>query len=86
MRKVSDRSAVGPACISSAIERAAESRRPRARYLAPFRAVLMMAIARRLPTRWADFVMRLAVGLTRRRLASGTSPRATAEALPAGSH
>jgi NAD(P)-dependent dehydrogenase (short-subunit alcohol dehydrogenase family) len=69
MRRMSDRSAVGPACISNAIERAATDRRPRARYLAPFRAVLMMAIVRRLPTRLADFVMRQAVGLTRRTFA-----------------
>lgn len=86
MRKVSDRSAVGPACISNAIERAVESRRPRARYLAPFRAVLMMAFVRRMPTRWADFVMRLAVGLTRRRLAGGPKARPATHALPAGSH
>jgi short-subunit dehydrogenase len=86
MRKMSDRSAVGPACISNAIERAATDRRPRARYLAPFRAVLMMAFVRRLPTRLADAVMRLAVGLTRRRLAQGASATLSARALPAGSH
>ena len=63
---MSDRSAVGPACISRAIERAVTDRRPSARYLAPFRAVLMMAFVRRMPTRWADFVSGapLASGLT----------------------
>jgi NAD(P)-dependent dehydrogenase (short-subunit alcohol dehydrogenase family) len=87
MRRVSDRSAVGPACISRAIERAATDRRPRARYLAPFRAVLMMSIVKRLPTRWADFIMRQAVGLTKGRLAKarqlGTA--SSVAALPAGS-
>jgi NAD(P)-dependent dehydrogenase (short-subunit alcohol dehydrogenase family) len=83
MRRMSDRSAVGPACISKAIERAATDRRPRARYLAPFRAVLMMAIVRRLPTRWADFIMRHAVGLTRRRLARTLV--SSAPALPVAS-
>jgi short-subunit dehydrogenase len=86
LRKMSDRSAVGPACISNAIERAATDRRPRARYLAPFRAAIIVAIARRMPTRVVDFVMRLSVGLTRRRLASGTSATAATQALPAGSH
>jgi NAD(P)-dependent dehydrogenase (short-subunit alcohol dehydrogenase family) len=82
MRKMSDKSAVGPACISRAIERAATDRRPRARYLAPFRAVLMMALVRRMPTRWADWVMRMAVGLTRRNF-SRALPAPT-HALPAG--
>jgi short-subunit dehydrogenase len=86
MRKVSDRSAVGPACISRAIERAATDRRPRARYLAPFRAVVMMSIVKRLPTRWADFIMRQAVGLTRRRLAPSAAASAPVPALATGSH
>jgi NAD(P)-dependent dehydrogenase (short-subunit alcohol dehydrogenase family) len=86
MRKMSDRSAVGPACISRAIEKAATDRRPRARYLAPFRAVLMMMIVKRLPTRLADFLMREAVGLTRRRFARALfSSPASVAALPAGS-
>jgi short-subunit dehydrogenase len=82
MRKVSDKSAVGPECIARAIERAATDRSPRARYLAPFRAVLAMAIVRRLPTRFADFVMRAAVGLTRARLSRSGSGHVAA--LPAG--
>jgi NAD(P)-dependent dehydrogenase (short-subunit alcohol dehydrogenase family) len=69
LRKMSDRSAVGPACISRAIERAATARRPRARYVAPLRAQIMVGFLRALPTRWADFIMRQAVGLTPRRLA-----------------
>jgi short-subunit dehydrogenase len=82
MRKISDRSAVGPACISKAIERAATDRRPRARYMAPLRAAWTVALVRRLPTRWVDFIMRQAMGLTRRRLASAV-PRVIA-ALPVG--
>jgi short-subunit dehydrogenase len=82
MRRMSDRSAVGPACISRAIEQAATARRPRARYIAPLRAAWTVAIVRRLPTRWVDFIMRQALGLTRRRLAS-TLARPVA-ALPVG--
>jgi short-subunit dehydrogenase len=68
MRKVSDRTAVGPACISRAIEKAATARRPRARYVAPLRAQFMVGFLRALPTSWADFLMRQVTGLTRRRL------------------
>jgi hypothetical protein len=72
---------VGPECISRAIERAATDRRPRARYLAPFRAVVMMWFVKRMPTSWADAVMRAAVGLTKRRFAKALpSP---VNALPA---
>jgi short-subunit dehydrogenase len=73
MRRMSDRTAVGPECISKAIERAATDRRPRARYAAPFSAAFGVGILRRLPTRWIDALMRLAVGLTRRRLAGRVS-------------
>jgi NAD(P)-dependent dehydrogenase (short-subunit alcohol dehydrogenase family) len=73
MRKASDRIAVGPECISKAIERAATSRRPAARYMAPFRATLGVAFMRWIPTPWLDAVMRLAIGLTRRRLARAVS-------------
>ncbi len=69
MRKLSDMTAVGPACISRAIEKAATSRWPRARYVAPFHAQVMVGFLRALPTRWADFIARQMVGLTRRRLA-----------------
>jgi short-subunit dehydrogenase len=76
MRKISDRTAVGPECISRAIERAATARRPRARYVAPLRAQVMVGFLRAIPTSWADFIMRQVTGLTRRRLLG--SPTATA--------
>jgi hypothetical protein len=69
LRKMSDMTAVGPACISRAIEKAATSRRPRARYVAPLRSQIMVGFLRAIPTRWADFIMRQMVGLTPRRLA-----------------
>jgi len=78
LRKMSDRTAVGPECISRAIESAATSRRPRARYVAPLRAQLMVGCLRALPTRWADLLVRQVMGLTRRRLA--LAPRAMAVA------
>ena len=73
IRKMSDSTAVGPECIARAIERAATARRPRARYVAPLRAALGIGFLRALPTAWADALLRLAFGLTRRRfrLAAG---------------
>jgi short-subunit dehydrogenase len=75
MRKSSDRMAVGPECITKAIEAAATSRRPKARYTAPMRAVIGLSFMRRLPTRWVDAMFRMAVGLTKRRLFAEAAPR-----------
>jgi hypothetical protein len=69
LRKMSDMTAVGPECISRAIEKAATERWPRARYVAPFRSQIMVGFLRALPTGLADFIARQIVGLTRRRLA-----------------
>jgi short-subunit dehydrogenase len=69
MRKMSDRTAVGPLCVARAIENAATSRRPHARYVAPLRAQIMVGFLRSIPTRWADFIMGQVMGLTRRRFA-----------------
>src|SRR5262249_36162634 len=80
--KMSDMTAVGPACISRAIERAATSRWPKARYVAPLRAGVMVGFLRLLPTAWADFVMRLVSGLTARGLGTD-APLAPARALAA---
>ncbi len=82
LRRVSDRSAVGPECISLAIERAATDRRPMARYIAPMRAAFMVAVMKRLPTRWVDFVMRAAVGLSKGRLAPARLPQGSVTAAP----
>ena len=69
MRKFSDKTAVGPRCISRAIEKAATARRPNARYVAPLRAGFAMGFLRALPERWADALLALALGFTRRRFA-----------------
>jgi short-subunit dehydrogenase len=63
-----DRFSVGPAVISRAMYRAVRARWPRARYLAPFRYVLLLGLLGLLPTRLVDAIMRLTVGLTRKRL------------------
>jgi hypothetical protein len=49
---------VPPDRIASVILRIAESRRPRARYVAPFSGRLTLALVAMLPTSWVDAVMR----------------------------
>jgi short-subunit dehydrogenase len=69
LRKAADKTAVGPQSVSRAIERAATSRRPRARYVAPRYNAIGIFFMHLMPTSWLDFVMGRLVGLTRRRLA-----------------
>lgn len=68
MRELADRTGVGPAVIARAIERAIRARRPRARYVAPFRYKLMLGFLALVPTRLQDAMMRGMVGLSRKRL------------------
>ncbi len=58
------KTAVGPEVISAAIQRAVEVRRPRARYVAPFSAKVMVWFMTRAPTRLIDWASRMLVGLT----------------------
>jgi hypothetical protein len=58
VRKMSNKTAVGPECIARAVEKAAAARWPRARYVAPLRTQLMIGLLRALPSRWADFITR----------------------------
>jgi NAD(P)-dependent dehydrogenase (short-subunit alcohol dehydrogenase family) len=82
MRKMSDRTAVGPECIARAIERAATARRPRARYVAPLRAGLAIGFLRALPTSLADAILRLVYGLTRRRFRNAIAGQPQVPSLP----
>jgi short-subunit dehydrogenase len=76
MRKSSDRLAVSPKCISKAIEHASTASRPHARYVAPLRAAIMVAIAKWIPTRWRDALLRLMTGFSRARFAAAkATPR-----------
>ena len=66
-----DRLAGTTAPVVRAITRAATARRPAARYVAPRRFALMIALVRLLPTCLADAAMSRMFGLTRAQLASG---------------
>ena len=70
LRKMAERTMVGPETVSRAITRAATAARPRARYVAPRFAGLFVALIRMMPARWADGIMGLAFGFTRRRFAA----------------
>ena len=83
LREMSEKQAVGPECISRAIEQAVSARRPRARYMAPLRAKLMIAVARIMPTRWTDALIARFAFLTERQLRkthSGEPPRSQVDA------
>jgi NAD(P)-dependent dehydrogenase (short-subunit alcohol dehydrogenase family) len=67
-----DGMAGGTAPVVRAIERALMSRRPRARYIAPRKFALVIALVRLLPTCWVDAAMQKMFGLTRARLAAGS--------------
>jgi NAD(P)-dependent dehydrogenase (short-subunit alcohol dehydrogenase family) len=74
LERMTHRQAVGPEVIARVMERAIRSARPRARYMAPLRGKLMIAVLRVLPTRWTDALMRRIAGLTRRRLLVAPAP------------
>lgn len=59
-----DKMAVGPDVIARVMRRAIESRRPAARYMAPFKARIMYGMFKLLPTSWSDALMRRVAFLT----------------------
>ena len=61
----------GTAPVVRAIERALFARRPHARYVAPKKFALLIALVRLLPTCWVDALMRRTFGLTAARLGAG---------------
>jgi short-subunit dehydrogenase len=83
MAKMFDATAVGPATVVRAIQRAALSRRPAARYVAPFQTNFALWMVRLLPTSWVDAVMGWATGLTKKKLSAArpSLPAARAAAV-----
>jgi short-subunit dehydrogenase len=59
------RMSAGPEVIARVVERIAASRRPRARYVAPFHAKLALFMKTLLPTRWFDALVNLAMGVSK---------------------
>jgi short-subunit dehydrogenase len=60
--------AAGPEVTTKAIVHAATARKPRVRYVVPFRASLLLALFAVIPTRITDAILRLAMGFTAARL------------------
>lgn len=71
-----ERMAAKAEVVSRAIEKAAFSRWPRARYTVPFMAKLTIAMFKLLPTRWMDAALAFAMGLRlgALKLPASTSP------------
>src|SRR5262249_48535116 len=67
-RKQFEAQAAGPEVTTNAIVHAALARRPRVRYVVPFTASVLLAVLAFMPTRLVDAVMKLASGLTKKRL------------------
>jgi short-subunit dehydrogenase len=65
------RSAVAPIVVVRALERALTASRPRARYIAPFSARIMVALAAWLPTPTLDWLLTSMFGMTRKQLKVG---------------
>jgi short-subunit dehydrogenase len=68
-----DERAVGPEVVSRAIEHAATARRPRRRYVVPFKMGLALWLMKLTPTALLDFVFTRFMGLSRRQLAAPSS-------------
>ena len=66
------RMAADPDHVTRAIARAIDAQRPRARYVAPRRFLVLIALIRILPTRWVDAAMVRVFGLTRAALGPGS--------------
>lgn len=63
-----DERAVGPEVTTAAIVHAATARRPRARYVVPRRASILLCAVAMAPTRFVDAIMRAFAGLTKSQL------------------
>ena len=63
-----EKTGVGPEHVARAIRKALESRRPSARYMAPWRTYVGLLMFRVLPTSWMDAILRAATGLRPRTL------------------
>ena len=74
--KMADREtekAPGPECVADTIAFALRIRRPAARYVTPRRNRIAIWLSNLLPTSWVDAIFRVALGMTRRRLATSAA-------------
>jgi len=70
-----EKTGVGPEHVSRAIRKAIESRRPSARYVAPWRTYFALWAFNAMPTAWMDAILRVATGLTPRALRVKALPK-----------
>ncbi len=70
-----DKTGVGPEHVARAIRKGLESRRPSARYVAPWRTYFALFAFTLVPTSWMDAILRLTMGLTPRGLKVKALPK-----------
>ena len=75
-----EKTGVGPEHVSRAIRKAIDSRRPSARYVAPWRTYMALWMVWVLPTSRVDGMFRVAMGLTKRSLAKALPQKTSAVA------
>ena len=68
LQRAFESGAIGADQVAWVIVRAVTDVRPRARYLAPGSARLLLRVFALLPTRWTDSMLRARMGLTARNL------------------
>ncbi len=83
LRRKTDEQGVGPEVVSEAIEHAATARRPRVRYVVPFKMHFALFFGAILPTRVMDWITARMFGLTKERLLGAGSARPAGEAASA---
>ena len=76
--ELAERTGASPAVITRAIRRAIESRYPRARYVAPLRGAVAIAMVKLLPTWLTDAAMRAMAGFSKKRFAAHRAGAETA--------
>jgi NAD(P)-dependent dehydrogenase (short-subunit alcohol dehydrogenase family) len=84
IRDLMEKTASGPMVIAKAIRKAAERRRPAARYVAPRSTYLALWMKMMLPTRVWDWMMRRFSFLTKKQLGLDTAPVASTPSAPTG--
>jgi NAD(P)-dependent dehydrogenase (short-subunit alcohol dehydrogenase family) len=79
IRRRFDKNSASPETVAGAMEKAISARRPKARYVAPFSARIMLLVISLLPTRLSDALLRALMGIPQSAHAQG----APSQRLPA---
>jgi short-subunit dehydrogenase len=81
LRKVAERTAVGPEVVAKAIRHAAGARRPRARYVVPMSSRFFVWMLAFIPTSWVDFALGRLLSRGADRMRALPAPREALDAV-----